>query len=286
MLGNYSSGADSAENSYSAHERGLRLAGAPAERFLAEILSHGLGGVRGTWNAEEIAERLDDPASCLRVVYSRYAFSRRGKDRKALAEMAVAAFDSALGDGADLGKISLDAVWQHYCDACESSGRKPSPDLNRGVVIGLAGLAQAIARETGLSLAGYAASAAHEGGRLEPVFFGIVELRGVGPKVAATMLRDWIYAYGVEARVAHRDTIYLQPIDRWTRLAAPYLLEEMGADGFPDWILAGKLGKAARNAGVSGIRMNMGISWLGMEASASQAPEARFLELLGRLGGD
>src|SRR5579863_9647706 len=71
------------------------LAKLPAERYLCELLSPGLGGTRGTWNTSEITNHLDDPALCLRTMYSRYAFSRRGKERKALAELAGAALESA-----------------------------------------------------------------------------------------------------------------------------------------------------------------------------------------------
>lgn len=283
MLGNATAGVAPAP--HAAHgdaQRALAcsLAGEPAEHFLTELLSHGLGGARGTWDAPAIAERLNDPALCLRAIYSRYAFSRRGKDRKALAELAGAALDAVLASGKPLAEISIDSVWEHYCQGCDAAGRKAAPDLNRGVVLGLAGLAQTVARDKGVSLARHAANAVREHGRIEPIFFGIVELRGVGPKVAATMLRDWVYAYDAEANVVFRDSIYLQPIDRWTRFTAPYLLEDTNAAEFPDWILAGKLGKAARTAGVSGIRVSMGISWLGLEAASSNAPEARFLELL------
>ncbi|HLK13872.1 MAG TPA: hypothetical protein VKT78_03620 [Fimbriimonadaceae bacterium] len=263
--------------------RARAIAAGPADRYLSELLGHSLGGTRGEWIESEIATLLDDPVGCLRAVYGRYAFARRGKERKALADLATGALDAALSDGRPLANLSIEDVWRNYCEASEAAGRKAAPDLNRGVVVGLAGFAQAIAQESGTSLARYAADCAKETGRIESVFFDIVELRGVGPKVAATMLRDWIFVFGVEERVAHRDSIYLQPIDRWMRAAAPYLLEDTGSDAFPDWILAGKLGKAARAAGVSGIRLNMGVCWLGLEASAHPAPEGRFLELLGRL---
>src|SRR5579863_1898993 len=78
----------------------------PADRFLHEVLGPGLGGSRGSWESEKFAAALDDPANCLRLIYSRYSFSRRGKDRKALAEVAAAALDLALTDGC-LADISL-----------------------------------------------------------------------------------------------------------------------------------------------------------------------------------
>ncbi|MHB8635355.1 MAG: hypothetical protein ACYC96_02665 [Fimbriimonadaceae bacterium] len=283
MLGNEAVDAEQirpAPSSESTRALACALAGAPADRFLNEMLSHGLGGSRGAWDATEIIARLDDPALCLATIYARYAFSRRGKDRKALADLATEALEATLGGGETFADISGSELWNRYCEGCLAASPKVAPDQNKGVVLGMATLVQTVARDKGVSLARHAANAATQHGRVEPLFFGIVELRGVGPKVAATMLRDWIYAYGAEASVVHRDSIYLQPIDRWTRAAAPHLLEDAGSDAFPDWILAGKLAKAARNAGVSGIRLNMGITLLGLEAAPGPAPDARFAEML------
>ena len=97
------------------------------------------------------------------------------------------------------------------------------------------------------------------------------------------MLRDWIHIFQVEDQVANRDAIYLQPIDRWMRLVAPLLLEETDAANFPDWILAGKVGKAARTAGVSGIRLNMGVSWLGRESGSWSGGDEHFALSVQRL---
>lgn len=280
------SGGRDAENSANAdtvaacRATAARLAGAPADIFLQEVLAYGLGGLKGPWDALAVASKLDDPVHCLRSIYGRYAFSRRGKERKALSELAVAALERALSSRADLATLCLETVWQHYCEGCDLLGKKALPDLNRGVVLGLAGLAQSVYQDRGISLARHVATVASEYGRVEPTFFSIVELRGVGPKVAATMLRDWVFTFGVEDKIVHRDSIYLQPIDRWTRLAAPHVIEEPNAADFPDWILAGKFGKAARNAQVSGIRLNMGVSWLGLEAGTSATAEQTFYKLL------
>src|ERR1035438_2385356 len=133
MHGNLASNPSPPQSSLGDECRALAcaLSGVPADHFLIEMLGHGLGGARSTWNATEIVERLDDPALCLRTIYSRYAFARRGKDRKVLAEIAGAALDSALEHGS-LADISIEEVWQHYCSTCDAEGRKSRSERGRG----------------------------------------------------------------------------------------------------------------------------------------------------------
>jgi hypothetical protein len=90
-----------------------------------------------------------------------------------------------------------------------------------------------------------------------------VDIRGVGPKTTSTFLRDVALLYGLEDQIDHIDRLYLQPVDRWTRLLAEMIVAELDEEHVADWIIAGKLAKYTRRAGVSGVRFNMGTSYFG-----------------------
>jgi hypothetical protein len=256
------------------------LSGEPAERFKQEVLCPGLTGKHASWNQQDAISKLADPVLCLNDIFHRYAFSRRGKERRALSECACSAVEHTTAGLHDLTDLSAGDIWDAFENECQKVLRKPQPDLNQGVISGLVELSIGIYRECGKSLADFAAHRAESTGRVEETFFSIVELRGVGPKVASTMLRDWIFIFELEDQIVNRDGIYLQPIDRWMRIAAPCILEEPNAGEFPDWILAGKIGKAARQAGASGIRLNMGVSWLGREAAKWGEQDTGFHSLM------
>jgi hypothetical protein len=101
--------------------------------------------------------------------------------------------------------------------------------------------------------------------RLELQFERIVDIRGVGPKSTSTFMRDVVYMFGYEDKVEPADRIYIHPIDRWLRMMARYLVPEPNMDKAADWIIAGKVSKYSRRAGVSGIAFNMGSTYFGQK---------------------
>ena len=210
---------------------------------------------------EEARALLCDPLGCLRGIFAEYAFARRGKDRQELATMAI----EALRRVADTDLLEQeDAVnlWRAFEEVCLERGHKPMEQLNRGVVQGLAELAQEIVQCGGSgSIALWVVDAARKTGRIENQFMRMVDVRGVGPKLSSLILRDVAYLFNLEDRIEPMDRLYIQPIDKWTREIAEFVVEDY--DDPPDWILAGKLAKVARKSGAKGCLFNMGVTYYG-----------------------
>ena len=235
-------------------------------------------------DAETVRQRLLEPYHGLRTLYGFYAFQRRGKDRHELSGLALKALSAACRESAFSQFLALtdgDLIWQSYLEVCRREGRKPLEQLNRGVLVGLAELAQEIYQLDGTgSIVNWIVAGANLTSRLEPQFLRIVDIRGVGPKVTSVLLRDVVYLYNLESRIDPVDRLYVQPIDKWLRLVAPHVIEEPGIEDAADWVLAGKLAKYTRRAGVSGVRFNMGVSAFGARHGASAGGFSRALEEL------
>lgn len=266
----------------------LALAGDPADRYVEELLVPGVSKAaqERVVSAEELEKLFLDPYGCCCAMLGYYAFMRRGKDRLELGEIAGGAwrdcypkerFDSFLDTEA------ADRVWDAFAERCSERGRKPNENLNYGVVAGLIELVQEAYRATnGGSVAQYVGDAVERTGRLETEFMRIVDIRGVGPKFASIFLRDVVDTLDLEEGVSNVDRLYLQPMDKWVRLAARHILSEEEADS-ADWVLAGKLAKYARHSGVSGIRFNMGATFVGARGSRDSGQFDSILRNLARV---
>jgi hypothetical protein len=245
------------------------LSGPVAERCLQESLLPNLRrGLRTDNNEpESLREAFGDPYRCLQCLFGHYAFSRRGKDRAELGELANQALQRTVRPEAFeqfLRQPDATLLWESYLQVCEERRKKPMEQLNRGVIAGLAELAQEIYRLDGLgSIAEWVVAGIVKTGHIEPQFLRMVDVRGVGPKLTSLFLRDIVFLYGLEERIDHADRLYVQPVDKWIRLLAPHVIDEPEIGEAADWILAGKIAKYCRHAGVSGIRFNMGASFFG-----------------------
>jgi len=240
------------------------------DKFLAEVLVPALSsGLRvQSIDPEELQEALINPFRCLHMFFAHYAFSRRGRDRDQLSTMAVTAL-RRVADADTFEKVLQQedgsAVWEEFERVCAERGKKSNEQLNRGLIAGFVELAQEIYRMDGEgSISAWIEDAVNSTRRIEPVFMRLVDIRGVGPKTTANFLRDMVLVLGIEDRLEHVDRLYIQPIDRWSRLFAKALVDDLDTDDPADWIIAGKLSKYCRLSGVSGIKFNMGASYFGL----------------------
>lgn len=237
-------------------------------RYVQEILlPHLLPTLPIAERKEEAARAIFcDPVLCLRAIFMEYAFSRRGKDRHELANLAVAALKRSPEDL--LEQQDAVSLWQCFEEVCQEENRKPMEQLNRGPIQGLAELAQEIKAEGGNgSLALWIVDAARKTGRIENQFMRIVDVRGVGPKLSSLILRDVVYLFNLENLIDPMDRLYFQPIDKWSRLISEFVVEDY--DDPADWILAGKLSKIARRSGASGALFSMGVTYYGSREAHS-----------------
>lgn len=264
------------------------MAGAKADGYIHQTLFPVLGRVTGLEDPSiaTLRQVFSDPYLCLRAIYGHYAFSRRGRDRGELASMSVEALDRLVKERtieAFIEERDATALWAHFETVCSEHGKKPQEQLNRGVLSGFAELAQEIRQQGGVgSIAEWLAESAHQTGRIEDPFLRMVDVRGVGPKLSSFLCRDVIFLFQLEEVVSPIDRIYAQPIDHWLRLIAPYVVEELAEADAADWVLAGKLAKAARRAGVSGVRFNMGVSYVGNRECLNDEGFVRTIKKIGQ----
>jgi hypothetical protein len=245
------------------------MSGERAERYVGEILLPTLqrsmrvldGGRDG------LCAALRQPYECLRALLGCYAFSRRGRERSELSGIAIEGLQRACrpeGIQHLLAQEDASLLWESFSEVCREHGRKPMEQLNRGVIAGLTELAQEIYRADGNgSVAVWVAAGVHETARIESQFLRMVDIRGVGPKVSSLFMRDMVYIFNLEEQLDHVDRLYVQPMDKWIRLIAPYIIDEVEPGEAADWVLAGKIAKYTRHGGISGIAFNMGANYFG-----------------------
>lgn len=246
------------------------LAGEYADSYAGDFLlpAHRTAMRAREASVEEIRAHLLSPYGCLQTFLTHYAFARRGRDKEEIAEIAHEALLRCCpgGDCGDLlNQPDGSELWEQFEALCSKGQKRNSEQLNRGLTAGIAELAQEIYRGDGVgSICGWIVNGALETGRIEGQFLRIVDIRGVGPKATSTFLRDIAFLFDLEEKLDHVDRLFVQPIDRWIRLLAPYVVPDEDIGDAADWVLAGKVAKYARRAAVSGIRYNMGALYFGI----------------------
>lgn len=246
------------------------MSGEYADHYIGETLLPALHHAMRSESPSltDTRESLANPYRCLLAFFAHYAFARRGRDREDLAEMGVTALKRCTSESTIqslLEENDGNRVWESFAQVCTERKRRNSEQLNRGLIAGMVELAQEIYRVDGIgSIAAWISRGVMQTDRLEPQFLRIVDIRGVGPKTSSSFLRDIAFIFDLEDQIDHADRLYIQPIDRWTRLMAERVVPEIEGEHTADWIIAGKLAKYSRRAGVSGIRFNYGTIYFGV----------------------
>lgn len=246
------------------------MTGSFADRYLHDQVVHPLiAGLRtDSAELEEIKAKLSDPFWCLHALFHHYVFSRRGKERAELSQIACTAlrrFSKPADFTNQLAGANPVELWESFVSVAEERKTKENEQQNRAIIQGMFELAIELHQENpGVSIAGWIASAAESSHRIEANFERIVDIRGMGPKSSSLILRDIVWVFDLEDRVDYADRLYLQPIDRWLRGMVGHFIPELAdqADA-ADWVIAGKVSKYARHLELSGIRLNMGMTQYG-----------------------
>lgn len=248
-----------------------KLAGKWADLYVRELLFPALTSAGGApvSNFKEATDVLDDHYASLALFFQNYAFSRRGKERVELASSACDALD-LLADERGIEQVLLatdgKALWDRFCAICDERRIKNSEQLNLGPIAGVLELAQELYQaKPAHSISSWIHASINQSGRVEDPFLRLVDVRGVGPKNASTFVRDVVISYDIENRVHNADKLYLHPIDRWIRRFAALLIPEHCSGKVIDWVVAGKLSKFCRIAGVCGTKFNVGASYFGQQ---------------------
>ena len=113
------------------------------------------------------------------------------------------------------------------------------------------------------NLAQYSVSAI-ERGDIRKLYKDLMEITSVGPKIASLYLRDLVDLYDVEGKIAPEDLVLLQPVDVWVRKVA----RKTGivSDGASDSEIQKSILEVCKKAGVSALRFNQGVWYLGKNA--------------------
>lgn len=247
-----------------------RLAGEKAEKFQHEVLFPQMARAARIPlpDSEAVREALADAYYAFRVMLGYYAFAKRGNDRVEYSGFALRALDKVLGgDKANFSQFlalgnAPEQLWNAFVAVCQENQRKLNEQLNRGLIEGLAGYAARLYAEDGIgNIWMDIQQSIVQSGRVEPIHQKITEIKGIGPKVGALVLRDMVALYNLESTIEAGDYHYLQPIDTWIRRIGPLLSDEI-EEKTADWVIAGKLAKLCRRNRVSGVRFNQGVQYL------------------------
>lgn len=247
------------------------LEGTPAQKFAKEILIPSLGQVLGVSNptVEKIHDSLKEPLASFKAVLAYYGVFRRGTEREVLSKMMLTAIERTL-DGNPIEEFfrskDSEALWVSFLEVCEETHRKPMEQMNRPFVEGVCRLCFELfetGRNGSIFLWIYDEVCATH--RVEHVFNRIVDIRTFGPKTASHILRDAVFIYNLESHIVLRDRLYLLPINNAIRVIGEMVLPE-ATTHLADWILAGKISRAIRNAGASIVRVSMGATYVALRA--------------------
>ena len=186
-----------------------------------------------------------------------FAFARAGGERAGYKNLALKMFETTKGK-------NFASVWPAFAELCRKAGVGANEKLNRRPIEGLmqvhhsghfgdAGLFAGIAdqvRKTGV---------------LAKTYLELLEVVGLGEKISAFLLRDLVWIYDLEERVAPTDRMFLQPIDVWVRRAAEAVFMRPFPERVPSLTIGHLLAEACRQAQVSGIAFNQGAWFFGSQ---------------------
>ncbi|RMG22678.1 MAG: hypothetical protein D6724_10005 [Armatimonadetes bacterium] len=169
-----------------------------------------------------------------------------------------------------LRKGESEPFWNAFVSHLAPRATK-SLDQLKALVEGVLQLAFDVYRHSGEEgLLSWIVEEIQETGRLEHVYELLREIPGFGPKSLSRLLRDLVVIYGLEGRVHPVDRYLLTAVGKPIRALAPQIVPESRERKLPDWILAGKVSKACRLAGVSAARFNMGAEYRFLEAGGEE----------------
>lgn len=261
MKGDEDDGAPMGQDEYLIVET---LAGKPADAYIAAKIVAQIASLLelDCDSLSDIRTALQDPRYVFVMLLGKYASQRRSDDLDKYSEVSARAVSLTLGN-ADFAEFldsgDYESLWLSFAEICGQEGVKPREPELRSIIEGFAELGMEVYAQQGEeNLLNWLSTEIRETSRLKHVFERLGLIKGLGPKSAGLLLRDLVLLSQMEDSVHFAHRLYLQPITASVRKVSKYIIPEAREEKLADWVIAGKLGKAARCAGVSGIRLNMG----------------------------
>lgn len=215
---------------------------------------------RGTSRQEALES---DPRNGMEYLLGN-CFARAGGEQAGYSEIALNALQTCIGTAGSYSNFirrsdAPDALWNQFKNFCEEQGTGVNEKNNKGVVIGIARLAQNSENNNPiLYMKDCAANSL-----LEKAFITLTSMKGIGDKIASFLLRDVVCIFDLEKEVPSKDLIFLQPVDVWIRRIACHLWNDLNEDMTSDWVIARRIIQKCEEHDVSSLRFNQGAWYYG-----------------------
>lgn len=202
-----------------------------------------------------------NPKEALRLIYRDFAFVRAGGERAGYGRIAQQALEEFEGESIP----DPNQLWERFKAICIKEKLGVNQRLNSGVVKGLAKLASKHG-----NLFNWIKKEVETNGRLAPLALTLMNINGIGFKIATFILRDAVWVIGkatnkeLEKRIKKEERVFLQPVDRWVQRIAGILWPEY-SEVKDMTAIAVMLAGECINADVSGIEFNQGVWYFGSQ---------------------
>jgi len=142
------------------------------------------------------------------------AFARAGGEQARYGEIACKALDACIEEYGSYEELlkqedAPDIVWRRFVEGCKPKG--VNERLNKGVVIGLVGLAKRSHEESANLLLFFRSKIEKY---VPDAFILLRKIKGIGDKIAAFILRDVVTVLSLEEKIPRQHQVFLQPVDR------------------------------------------------------------------------
>jgi len=209
---------------------------------------------------------------------SSYAFERQGRSPhySIAAVKAVNKYEAALPYPDFEEKVWKDfLISGRFADDGRGANKKNNPLAPAGGAINSASLLVTSLEDYDFNIVKWASSLV-KSGEIETVWNKLVQIRGIGSKIASLFLRDVVYAFEIDEDKIEKK-VYLQPIDVWTERGARALAQYISETPKLYWEFAEVLVEVSERVNVRSTLTNVGLWTFGAQLVRNPA---RFHDLL------
>lgn len=251
------------------------LEGTCADKYISECLFPQFQGKVGAsiTSHQLLQEFLKDTKLSLKCLVAYYIVSRKSSHKKIFSHILLEAIDKTLFEESDwISSENSQKFLNTVRDLSQAHNQLRVFGAINPLLDGLIYLVSDIYENYGHgNVFLWIKSEVEETSSLEYAYHRLTSIKALGPKTASLILRDAAYIYDLENKLEFSDRIFLQPITSTLRIIASHAICEAQEKDFADWILAGKIAKAARMCDLSGVRINMGCNYIGLKAIKESA---------------
>jgi hypothetical protein len=212
------------------------------------------------WEKHLARYNIADPKSGLDLFFGG-AFARTGGQQARYGTYARNALQKCIEECGSFNELmqrqdAPDVVWEKFLAECDEAGIKPYVKLNKPIVTRLVEFAQQAENNNLFSFFGQKIRES-----APEAFCLLRNIKGIGDKIAAMLLRDVVALLNLEKEVPVQHQFLLQPIDRWVREFATYMWPNLENPRTPNWLIALRIVDKCIEYSCSPCRFNQG-AWM------------------------